>query len=433
MHKKSLHKKITASIAIGVISLSIFHVVFSSNIQKSPVISNPFTKKVLYVGGHNSDYVRISDAIVAAKEGETVFVCSNPTPYYENIVIDKPIRVIGENKDTTIIDGNEKGDVIRITADGVCLSNFTVRNGGMKQDGLNDAAIEITSNNNIISNNICSSTNYGIWVRNSTKNTIINNRCIVKWDGIWLLNSGDNLLRNNSMIRCGLILDGISLSDFIQDIDMSNTANKKPVCYYKNQKSVKTPSDAGQVILVNCENCVVSGLDISDVTDGIQILYSERNTIENNKIVGTVDFGIRLVKSNYNTIANNICSGNSVGVGFKSGGDWIQVIEADCKHNIITKNSILNNYYCGVLLDSSDQNVFSKNNFMGNGRSVLFQNSNRNKWRRNYWGDGFRGEHKLLAFMPKAVIGMNPSHLFKERTVPWINFDLLPARKPYSI
>lgn len=436
MHKKLSRRKIVSSIAIGTVSLliglSVFHIAFSPNSQKPSVIPSSSMEKMLHVGGHNPDYIKINDAIAAAKKDETVFVHSDLAPYHENIVIDKSIRLIGENKNTTIIDGNGKGDVVRITADEVYFSNFTVRNGGTGHDCLNDAAIEITSSNNIISNNICLSTNYGIWVRNSTKNTIINNSCIVEYDGIWLLNSGNNLLRNNSMACCGLVLDGLFLSDFIQDIDMSNTANGKPVYYYKSQNDVRVPSDAGQVILVNCKDCIVSGLDISAVTDGIQILHSQRNTIENNKIVGTVDFGIRLVKSDYNTITNNVCSDNPVGVGFKSGGDWIQFIEADCKHNTITNNNLLNNYYCGVLLDSSDQNVFSKNNFIGNERSVLFQDSHKNRWRRNYWDDWVGARYRILMFMPKAVMGTRPLNLLNERIIPWINFDLLPARKPYD-
>jgi nitrous oxidase accessory protein NosD len=51
----------------------------------------------------------------------------------KNVVVDKSINLIGEDKDTTFIDGNKSGDVIGITADNVRISRFTVQNSGISQ------------------------------------------------------------------------------------------------------------------------------------------------------------------------------------------------------------------------------------------------------------------------------------------------------------
>jgi len=82
--------------------------------------------KTLYVGGTGEgNYTTIQIAIYKANPGDTVFVYDEGSPYYENIHIEKPINLIGENKNTTIIDGRDD-NVIYIWCDYVEISNFTI-------------------------------------------------------------------------------------------------------------------------------------------------------------------------------------------------------------------------------------------------------------------------------------------------------------------
>ena len=61
--------------------------------------------KTLYVGGSGpGNYSKIQDAINNASDNDTVFVYDDSSPYYENIVMDKPINLIGENMNSTVID-----------------------------------------------------------------------------------------------------------------------------------------------------------------------------------------------------------------------------------------------------------------------------------------------------------------------------------------
>ncbi|HDN68793.1 MAG TPA: hypothetical protein ENG23_04360, partial [Methanomicrobia archaeon] len=63
-------------------------------------------------GGQN--FTRIQAAVVAASDGDTIFVYEG---YYNEIVtLDKELTVLGENKTTTVIDGNKIKDVVKITA-----------------------------------------------------------------------------------------------------------------------------------------------------------------------------------------------------------------------------------------------------------------------------------------------------------------------------
>lgn len=78
------------------------------------------------------EYSTIQAAVNAASIGDTVFVRNGI--YSEHLVINKTISVIGEDAETTVIDGNDTGTVIRVTADNVSVSGFTIQNGEVGLD-----------------------------------------------------------------------------------------------------------------------------------------------------------------------------------------------------------------------------------------------------------------------------------------------------------
>jgi len=89
------------------------------------------------------DYQSIQEAINYADGGDTVFVKKGT--YYERLVANKTVSIVGEDRTATILDGNHTGTVVSVTADNVSIREFTVQNG--------EAGIELNSNGNTISNN----------------------------------------------------------------------------------------------------------------------------------------------------------------------------------------------------------------------------------------------------------------------------------------
>jgi len=82
--------------------------------------------KMLYVGGDGpGNYTRIQDAVDNASGGSIIYVYGGT--YYENLVVDKSITLTGEDKTTTVIDGNEITYTVGLFADGVHLSGFTIQ------------------------------------------------------------------------------------------------------------------------------------------------------------------------------------------------------------------------------------------------------------------------------------------------------------------
>lgn len=96
------------------------------------------------------DYAIIQAAINAANEGDSIFVFSGT--YYEHVVVNKSISLIGQDRSNTVIDGNGTGTGIFVSADHVTVQGFGVQNC--------EVGIKVESNDNIISSNLVSSNGY---------------------------------------------------------------------------------------------------------------------------------------------------------------------------------------------------------------------------------------------------------------------------------
>lgn len=84
--------------------------------------------RTLYVGGNGpNNYSKIQDAIDDALPGDTIFVYEGT--YHENLIIKKSINLIGEDKNTTIIDGNKNGSVVYIYGGVIEITGFNITNG----------------------------------------------------------------------------------------------------------------------------------------------------------------------------------------------------------------------------------------------------------------------------------------------------------------
>jgi S-layer protein (TIGR01567 family) len=81
-------------------------------------------KKTLPASG-DADSASIQATIDKAIPGDTI--CIPAGTYYENLDVDKPLTLIGENGKTRIITDNGGGEVIRVTADGCTISGFTIQ------------------------------------------------------------------------------------------------------------------------------------------------------------------------------------------------------------------------------------------------------------------------------------------------------------------
>lgn len=166
----------------------------------------------------------IAEAINLTNAGETVFVCRGV--YKEHLTICKKISLIGEDCNTTIIDGSAIGKVVSITADNVYLRGFTLQNSGIYEQ---DAGLYIRSNGNTITGNILTENAEGIHLWDSTSNRITKNKFTNCTYAIYLVTSNSNIIEDNSISWNvqGVLLDSSSDNDINRNFI---TKNKYGIC-----------------------------------------------------------------------------------------------------------------------------------------------------------------------------------------------------------
>lgn len=233
------------------------------------------------VGPIGCNYTHIWEALDVANPGDVIEV-ENGT-YYENLIIDKPIIIRGNN---TIIDASSLRSPIELISDGITLEGLTIVNSG---DEDNDAGIRVRScNNSIINNNICFN-NYGIYLEMSAGNVISGNSIHSNYnDGIYLLVSDNNTID-------------------------SNTIEYNTISYHSAYDMLM------RVIVYP------AGILLEE--------SSNNNTINSNIIANNDGCGIKIWESNANYITNNYLEENYIGIH----------INSNSYPNYIAGNHLLNN------------------------------------------------------------------------------------------
>ncbi|MCD6512324.1 MAG: right-handed parallel beta-helix repeat-containing protein, partial [Thermoplasmata archaeon] len=297
-------------------------------------------------GWQRNHFNKIQDGIDAVAENGTVYVFNGT--YYENIVINKSITLIGEDRNTTIIDGNYKGDVIKITADNVSINGFEIRHSRCCSSG-----IEISYANNVtISNCSISNNSYGISLDSSSNNTLSN--C--------------NIYGNN--------FDGIlirhSFNNYISSCDIYEN-NEYGIYLYSSSNNTISNSNiysnkiAGILIIASSMNNTVDRCNVSDnafgVTIGIEGGYSLNNTISNCNFTND---GL-LVLNSGNYILNNTVNGkpllyyvNEENVSI-NGIEAGEIILVNCSNFGISNINITNTDVGIEIVGGKDNKILSVN------------------------------------------------------------------------
>jgi len=428
-----------------------------SSIQINEDVVIPSNKgDILYVGGNGTgNYTTIQDAIDNASDGDTVFVYDDSSPYNENLNVSKSINLIGENKNTTIIDGNGIDDVIIISKENVTIFNLTIQNGkfGIR---LYDSKHTIIYDNKIIYNN-----HDGIFLSESPFNKVIRNIIFSnEGDGIRAYSSNntikDNIIYSNNDLKVG---GSITLLAGANDnLLINNTISSNNHCGISIQlgsrntlinNTISLNMDEGIYIGYQSNNNIIDGNKIFKNNDtGIRVFHSNNHTIRGNTINSNDERGLLLVESNNNTISGNIFSDNSIGISLSiSNGNIItenEILDSWCgieisysRYNTINWNNIKNNDN-GIYLDYSDCNTILRNNFINNRQQADFVKEytflefikdywrSKNIWNENYW--------IIPRLIPKTIFGflviiVNSKYLFFIS----MEFDWHPAQEPYDI
>jgi len=238
-------------------------------------------------------------------DGHVIYVSAGT--YYENVGIRKSVTLIGEDRKTTIIDGGNVRTAVRLITS-ANITGFTIRNG-------NRPSLEGDQFTSILA--------AGIRVEPASNCCIVGNDIIDNSYGIYLKSSGNNTLSDNNIANnsVNLMIEGDSLSHFINNIDTSNTVNGKKVHYFINEKNLvidSSFSDIGFLALVKCTNMTIQNLNLDGNGQGILLAYTINSTVTDNSITNNQE-GIRLFSSSNNVFRNNSINNNTYKLWIQNG------------------------------------------------------------------------------------------------------------------
>jgi parallel beta-helix repeat protein len=271
---------------IGVLSLlSILGIVRGVVYVDDDNVSGP------WMGTLEHPYRLIQDGVSSAADGDTVFVFNGF--YQENVMVSRTVSMIGENRDSTILDANGEEFALYLGggSDTSTVSGFTIQNAsGIPYGEVYVAARYCTITGNVIRSDF--TTYYGIFLLITRGTTVSDN--LIESTGIGILSDGS--VEPSNVITANTLQDneiGILLTSGGYNIISDN-------------------------VIIDNETGIQIGFDENDLVTG--------NLLEDNKI------GMTIVDASDNYIYHNTFLDNSAvtlfggdnqwEVGYPSGGNY---------------------------------------------------------------------------------------------------------------
>ncbi len=326
-------------LGIVILVIGISFTCSSYSLPMSKIQGYTIERSILHVGGsEEGNYTNIQDAIENASNGDTVFVYNDSSPYFENIVLDKSIDLIGEDRDSTVIESSHFTNAIRIKSNWVNINGFTIRNGSIQDlDGFSNIGI---SDNHFINQD---ENNFGC--------------------GITLFYVKNIIIDSNTFTNCDT---SITLNECIKNVYIFNNF------FIFNSESYldECEIDCFEGEFITISNNTFFNNNQNEYRTCIQLDFSINYIIESNEIKG-YDRGIG---NHYGHPNNN-------------------------DNNLISHNNFINNYEGISILGS--YNKILKNNFINNKKdassTILPQG---NLWNSNYWDEWIGLKIPFLSFLP---------------------------------
>jgi parallel beta-helix repeat protein len=311
-------------IASGIILMLFFSSLFASALIK--LSGAETTETVMWIVDDDSsaaDFSSIQGAINAAKLGDTVYVRSGH--YYEHVLANKGIKLLGENKTSTLIDGNFTDNVVTVAADNVEISGFTIQNSGKR----------IVANESSPYLELISESMYGVYVSGYTGCNISGNVVSNNFVGLGFESCSNILISENQIVNnygdCGIFITFSS----------SVTLSKNNITLNRNMGVVVRQCSTSTV----SENQIVENLGQGGM---VICFFSRFITVSKNNITGNSYHGLNLVNAYENSVFGNNMSSNYYGICFSGGSS-----------NKVYENYMQANYYAVAFFNSPNDQVYN--------------------------------------------------------------------------
>ncbi len=281
-----------------------------------------------------------------------------------NLINGKPICYLRNQSDFVINPSSFEGVGYLAL---ISCSNVTVEDLDLTSNY--NGLLLVDTENSTLRNTTFKNNMRGIDIIDSSNNAIQgNNVTDCAWMGVSLVRSPNNRFRENKLVgnQLNFRVSGDSMSDFVQDMDVSNTADGKFMRYLTNYTDLvanpSTLNNTGYLALVNCYNTTV--MDFSLENNELLFAFTQNSSIIENEITSG---GISLAYSSFiNLTGNTITNGES----------GISIYHSD--NNTVAKNSMVQNMNHGIYLQASSNNTILGNDVKGNGKGIRLCESSDN-------------------------------------------------------
>jgi len=307
----------------------------------------------------------LQDRIDHAPAGGTVEI--GPGTYAGDLVIDRPLHIIGRGRPRLI--GSGKGTVVRIGAPHVTIEGLDIDGRGGGDLAEDPSGIHIAASNVTVRNCRIERTLFGVYLREA--NGAIVDGCAIrgirgkdpgeKGSGIHVWNTTGFTITNNTIVD---VRDGL----YIQSSSHGRIAHNEA-------RELRY----GLHYMFSDDNTFEDNT-FRDGAAGAALMYSRRITFRRNRFVdnrGFASVGL-LLKSCDDTLAeDNLIADNARGV----------FVEGSAR-NVFRRNIIASSDVALVLYDSIEKNRFTGNSFVSNMTPLMFVGRRTDTTvDGNYWSD----------------------------------------------
>ncbi|MDR3439373.1 nitrous oxide reductase family maturation protein NosD [Telmatospirillum sp.] len=315
--------------------------------------------------GENS----LARAVAVAKPGDVLIL--GPGLYNGPVVIDKPLTLEGRPTQGAVVDGHDKGTVIRIIAPDVTIRGLTVRNSGIRQEDIDSGIFADKGGDRaLIENNHLDNNEFSISLRGAinaeARHNVVRGRQDLRvndrGDGISVWNAtGSKALDND--IRFGR--DGIRSTSSHDNVFTGNRFHDLRYAIHYMWTDGGTITDnlsegnvVGFALMYSRQLTIVGNVSRHDQAHGLLLNFVNNARIEGNGVYAGGTECVFIYNANDNAIVRNWFEGCPIGVHFTAG---------------------------------SERNRFSENSFVGNRTQVKYVGTRSLDWasngRGNYWSD----------------------------------------------
>jgi len=269
----------------------------------------------LFVGTKDG-FASVTEAVKAAKAGDTIFIATGvyqePVETYP-IEINLPVSLIGDSG--VVLKGPPYKPLLRVTSPDVSIENvdFHLLRWGIVNTGdrlsLMDCRFTLSDAKHRISSS-------GVWLAGVYDCHIAN--CEFVGCGICIAGPPISEQSEGLPVLTGLFEVGEDVALFTSHTLINNRINNKPLYYFANEADLTVPLDAGGLIAAGCANITVQGVDVSDNSMGIQMIYCSDARIVDVTADRCGIFGVYVAKSDRPVLQGVSCTESNHGVDLRA-------------------------------------------------------------------------------------------------------------------